>query len=112
MIRKIIFYKQYFIEFYTKQKPKIQEKIDFVLDLIKNIQRVPEKFLKHIEGSQGLYEIRIKIGTITLRIFCCFDKGNLVVLFNGFIKKSKKTPKTELTFALKLMKEYYDEQKK
>jgi phage-related protein len=70
--------------------------------------RVPEKFLKHIEGQKGLYEIRIEVGSNIFRIFCCFDKGKLVVLFNGFHKKTQKTPKQEIQLALKLMTEYFD----
>ncbi len=68
---------------------------------------IPEKFLKHIEGTEGLYEIRIKAGSNIYRIFCCFDKGSLVVLFNGFQKKDQKTPKKEIEQAEKLKLEYF-----
>ena len=96
MNREIIFYKNLFIEFYQTQDEKVKEKIKYVLELIKQVEKVPEKFLKHITGTNGLYEIRIEFQSNIYRIFCCFDKGKLVVLFNGFQKKTQKTPKNEL----------------
>ena len=91
--RKILFFETYFQDFYLKQILKVREKIGYVFRLIKIADRIPEKFLKHIEGSNGLYEISIEEGGNIFRIFCCFDKGNLVVLFNAFQKKTQKTPK-------------------
>ena len=105
--RQIIFYKTYFLDFYTIQSLKVQEKIDYVLKLIKLVDRVPEKFLKHLEGTDGIYEVRIENGSNIYRIFCCFDKGNIVVLFNAFQKKSQKTPKQEIELVIKLKKEYF-----
>ena len=75
--------------------------------MIKQVEKVPEKFLKHIEGTNGLYEIRIEYQSNIYRIFCCFDKGRIIILFNGFQKKTSKTPKNELEKAMKLMKEYF-----
>jgi phage-related protein len=62
-----------------------------------------------MSGTDGLYEIRMEYGKNIYRIFCCFDKGNIVVLFNGFQKKSQKTPSSEIEKALKIKKEYFDE---
>jgi phage-related protein len=73
---------------------------------------VPKRFLQHLEDTEGLYEIRVEYGSDIFRIFCCFDEGNLVVLFNGFQKKSQKTPTNELDLASRLMKEYFDLKKK
>jgi phage-related protein len=101
MAREIIFYEDYFIEFYQQQDDKVKSKIQYVLELIKQVDRVPEKFLKHLTGTDGLYEIRIEYQSNIYRIFCCFDKGQLVVLFNGFHKKTQKTPKSELEKAIK-----------
>jgi phage-related protein len=106
--RQIIFYEQYFPEFYIKQKDSVREKIGYVFRLIKTVNKVPEKFLKHIEGTDGLYEIRIETESNIFRIFCCFDKGNIVVLFNAFQKKTQKTPKQEIALALRLKKEYFN----
>lgn len=107
MVREIIFHENYFIDFYEKQPNKVQNKIDYVFKLIQNIERVPEKFLKYLEGTDGLYEIRVEVGSDIYRIFCFFDKGKLIVLLNGFQKKSQKTPKIELEKAVKLKKEYF-----
>jgi phage-related protein len=112
MIRKIIFFEHYFIEFYQSQDEKVKSKIQYVLELIKQVDRVPEKFLKHLSGTEGLYEIRIEYQSNIYRIFCCFDEGKLVVLFNGFQKKTQKTPKNELEKALKLMTEYFEQKNK
>ena len=107
MTREIIFHENYFIEFYQNQDEKVKIKIQYVLELIRQVDKVPEKFLKHLSGTEGLYEIRIEVKSNIYRIFCCFDKGKLVILFNGFQKKSQKTPKAELEKALKLMAEYF-----
>lgn len=106
---KIIFHKNYFIEFYQGQDKKVKLKIQYVLELIKQVDRVPEKFLKHLSGTNGLYEIRVEVQSNIYRIFCCFDDGKLVILFNGFQKKTQKTPKGELEKALKLMNEYFEQ---
>ena len=110
-IRAIITYKNYFEEFLLKQKQKVREKITWTFLLIEEIKQVPETYLKHIEGTNGLYEIRIQLGNDIFRIFCFFDTGKLVVLANGFQKKTPKTPKQEITKALKIMEEYYEDKK-
>ncbi len=86
----------------------MKNKIDDVLFLITVIERVPKKFLKHIEGTDGLYEVRVELGSNIYRIFCCFDEGRLVLLFNGFQKKTQKTPKAEIDKAEKLKNEYFN----
>jgi phage-related protein len=112
MQRKIIFYEHYFTDFYIKQSEKVQEKIEYVFKILKTVQNVPKKFLDHMTGTDGLYEIRVEFESNIYRIFCCFDKGNLVVLFNGFQKKSQKTPKKEIDLALKFKDEYFESKKK
>ena len=79
--------------------------------MIEDIQRVPETYLKHIENTDGLYEIRVQVGSDIFRIFCFFDKGKLVVLANGFQKKSQKTPSKEIEKAIKIKEEYENEKK-
>lgn len=105
--REIIFYGRHFTEFYEAQTARVQDKIDFVLRIVANTERVPAKFMKHLSGTDGLYEIRVECNRNIFRIFCCFDKGNLVVLFNAFQKKSQSTPKQEIRLAEKLKKEYF-----
>jgi phage-related protein len=90
----------------------VQEKIEYVFKIIRTVQNVPKKFFEHMSGTDGLYEIRIELESNIYRIFCCFDKGTLVVLFNGFQKKSQKTPKKEIELALKLKEEYFNTKKK
>jgi len=105
--RKIIFHDHYFQDFYLKVNDSVKDKIGYVFRVIKTVEKVPEKFLKHISGTEGLYEIRIESGSDIYRVFCCFDRGNLVVLFNAFQKKTQKTPKSEIEIAKKLKLEYF-----
>ena len=111
MSRKIIFYGNYFIEFYQKQDLKVKSKIQYVFELIREVERVPEKFLKHLVGTNGLYEVKVEYQTNIYQILCCFDEGKIVVLFNGFQKKTQKTPQNEIEKAAQLMKEYFLDKK-
>jgi phage-related protein len=110
--RKVIAYKDYFTEFFEKQRQKVKDKIIWTLELIEDLPRIPEVYLKHLENTEGLYEIRVQQGNDIFRIFCFFDKGQLVVLTCGFQKKTQKTPKREIEKAIKIKKEYEDEKKK
>ena len=89
----------------------MKDKIIWTFELIEELQKVPESYLKHIENTDGLFEIRVQQGGDIFRIFCFFDKGQLVVLTNGFQKKSQKTPKQEIDKALKIKKEYENKKK-
>lgn len=111
-IRQIVFFKSYFSDFFEKQSEKVKYKIDYVLYVVSIAEKIPVKFFDHLSGTDGLYEIRIAYGSNIYRVFCCFDEGNLVVLFNGFQKKAQKTPKSELEKALKIKKEYFDAKRK
>ncbi|MFN5088466.1 MAG: type II toxin-antitoxin system RelE/ParE family toxin [Bacteroidota bacterium] len=108
MNRSIIFFENHFIEFYQMQDQKVKDKIQYVFELIRQVDQVPEKFLKHLTGTNGLYEIRIDYQSNIFRIFCCFDQGKLVVLFNGFQKKTQKTLRKEVDKAEKLMQDYFN----
>ncbi|WP_291101762.1 MULTISPECIES: type II toxin-antitoxin system RelE/ParE family toxin [unclassified Flavobacterium] len=110
-IRVVTFYKDYFTEFFIKQREKVQDKITWTLDLIEQLEKVPETYLKHIENTGDLYEVRVKQGSDIFRIFCFFDKGKLIVLANGFQKKTQKTPRKEIDKALKIKEEYENENK-
>jgi len=107
--RKITFYKDYFQGFFDKQSKKVKAKIVWTFNLVEDLQRVPETYLKHIENTEGLYEIRVQLGSDIFRIFCFFDQGQLVILMNGFHKKTQKTPKKEIELALKIKTEYESE---
>jgi phage-related protein len=108
MTRQIIFHGEYFLDFYKNLDAKVKMKIQYVFELIKQVDRVPEKFLAPMTGYEGLFEIRIEYQSNIYRVFCCFDEGRLVVLFNGFQKKTEKTPKEEIERAMRLKKEYYE----
>ena len=110
-VRTIIIYKDYFSEFFVKQRQKVKDKIIWTFDLIEELHRVPETYLKHLENTDALYEIRIQLGSDIFRIICFFDQGQLVVLANGFQKKTQKTPKKEIEKALKIKEEYFNEKK-
>lgn len=111
-VRNVIAYKHYFIDFVKSLSEKMQDKIIKTIEYIEILQMVPEKYLKHIEGTKGLYEIRAKFSSDIVRVFCFFDGEKLVVLLSGFQKKAQKTPKNEIDKALKLMQEYFNEKEK
>ena len=92
--------------FYISLDKTTLEKFDYVFKVIRTVDRIPVKFLKHIEGTDGLYEIRVMVGNNIFRVFCCFDAGRIVILFNGSQKKSQKTPKKEINKAIVLKQEY------
>lgn len=106
--REIRFYKHYFNEFFAAQDEKVRRKIAQILVWIQTIDRLPVSILKSIEGKKGLYEIRIEYASNIYRVFCCFDEGSLVILFNGFQKKTQKTPSGEIEKAERLMNEYFN----
>ena len=101
-IREVIAYKNYFVDFLKKQPIKVQNKIFKIIEAIETLERIPTTYLKLLSGTNGLYEARIQLGTDIWRVFCFFDKGQLVVLANGFQKKTQKTPKKEIELALKI----------
>jgi phage-related protein len=104
----VISYKSFFDDFFEKQNLKVKLKITWTLKLIEEIQQIPETYLKHIEETNGLYEVRIQQGSDIFRVFSFFDEGKLIVLANGFQKKTQKNPKKEIKKALIIKKEYYD----
>ena len=110
-IREIVAYKNYFEDFLIKQPIKVQNKIFKIIEAIGTLERIPTSYLKLIAGTSGLFEARIQLGTGIWRVFCFFDSGKLVILLNGFQKKTQKTPKNEIQKALTLMKEYYEGRK-
>jgi len=110
--REIFYYKDYYLDFFKTLKPDVQKKINWTLQLKATIDRVPKKYFDHITNSTGIFEIRVEVGTDIYRVFSFFDKGNLIILINGFQKKTQKTPKSEIELAEKLKKQYFDEKAK
>ena len=85
--REILYYKSYYLDFFIKLKPEVKKKFNWTLQLIETIDRVPEKYFQHLTGTTGLYEVRVEVGPNIYRVFCFFDKGQLIILVNGFQKK-------------------------
>ncbi len=108
-VREVIAYKDYFENFLKEQPIKVQDKIFKIIEAIETLERVPSTYLKAIAGTNGLFETRIRLGKNIWRVFCFFDEGKLVILLNGFVKKTQKTPRNEIKKAQKLMQEYYNE---
>jgi len=109
-IREVIYYGEYFWDFYKQLSFKVKKKINWTIGLLQFPEIIPEKYLKHIEGTD-LYEIRVSFGNNIFRIFCFFDKDRLVIILNGFQKKTQKTPETEIDRALRLKQDYYEDKK-
>jgi len=109
-IREVIYYGDYFWDLYKKQSIKVKKKINWTIGLLQYLEIIPEKYLKHIEVTD-LYEIRVSFGNNIFRIFCFFDSDRLVIILNGFQKRLKKHPKTEIDRALRLKQNYYEDKK-
>lgn len=107
-VREVVEFENHFSEFLKKQPIKVQNKIFKIIEAIETLERVPSNYLKMLIGTNGLYEARIQLGSDIWRVFCFFDNGKLVILLNGFTKKTQKTPKNEIDKALNLMQKYYD----
>ena len=109
--RSIVLYKNYFAGFFAKQRQSVKDKILWTFKLIEELNQIPETYLKHLQGTNGLYEIRVQSGNNIYRLFCFFDDRNLVILINAFQKKTQKTPQQEIDRAIKIKKDYYEEKK-
>jgi len=108
-IRDIYYYKSFYLDFLETLKPDVKRKFNWTLKLIATLDRVPAKYFNHMENTTGLFEIRVEVGSNIYSVFSFFDKGRLIILLNGFQKKSQKTPKGEIELAEKLKKQYFDE---
>ena len=107
MNRKIRVYKRHFLDFIEQLSERERRKIDYGLQLLKTQERLSTKFVKLIR--EGLFELRTEFNGNIYRVFSIFDDGQIVVLFNGFQKKTQKTPSTEIEKALKIKEQYYAE---
>jgi phage-related protein len=112
MIREIIVWGDHFFSFYNQLDIKVKKKIDYVFWLIRYTDKVPIRFLKYLEDTDGLYEIKVSTTFKAIRILCFFDESKLVVIVNSFFKKSKKTPKQEIELGKRLKKEYFESKKR
>ena len=108
-IRTIFYYKHYYLNFFNAQTQDVQKKFDWTLELIATTKWVPKKYFQHMEGTDGIYEVKVEVGSNIFRAFAFFDKGQLIVIANAFQKKTQKTPKNEIELAKKIKKEYFNE---
>ena len=111
-VRQVVAYANYFKDFKKSLSKETLQKIYQIFIYIMTQEQVPAKFLKSITGVVGLYEIRVEESGNIYRIFCCMDEGRLVILFNGFQKKSQKTPPEEIERAKRIMNEYFAQKNK
>ena len=111
-VRNIFYYKNYYLDFYTTLNPEVKKKFNWTLQLVSETERVPEKYFSHMTGSSGLFEIRVEVGSNIYRVFSFFDEGKLIILVNGFIKKTPRTPKSEIELAERIKKQYFHEKDK
>ena len=95
-LRNIFYYKSYYLDFYKTLNDDVKKKFNWTLKSLATVERVPIKYFRHIKNSSGLYEIRVEVGSNIFRVFSFFDKGQMIILINGFQKKSQKTPKKKL----------------
>jgi phage-related protein len=107
--REILFFKHYFLDFYESVTKVVQLKIEWTLQLISELDRIPRQYFKHVESTKGLFEIRVEVEGNIYRIFSFFDVGNLIVIGNAYQKKNNKLSRTEINKALTIMKEYHHE---
>ena len=105
MQRQILYYKHYFLEFFLSLDEGVKRKFAYVLEVLKTQERIGRNFVKHIR--EGVFELRVQHNGNIYRAFFIFDDGNVVVLFNGFQKKTQKTPSGEIDKAIKIKNEYY-----
>lgn len=113
----VTFYKtvdgKYPVEDFLNSLPgKVAQKVTWVLSLLEDMDIVPSSYFKKLVGSEGIWECRVQFGSNAYRIFCFFDDKSVVVLTNGFIKKSQKTPRSEIEKAETYRRDFLERRKK
>jgi len=93
-IREILYFEDHYLDFYKTLKPEVKKKFNWTLQLIATVERIPEKYFKHLTGTDGLFEIRVEVGSNIYRVFSFFDKGQLMYLPTDFKRKHKRRQKT------------------
>jgi phage-related protein len=108
-LRSVLYYEDYYLNFFNSLRPEVKKKFNWTFQLFEELEFIPEKYFKHLSGTGGLFEIRVEVGSDIFRVFSFFDEGNLIILINGFQKKTQKTPKSEIELAQKIKKRYLNE---
>lgn len=107
--RQVLYYEDYYLSFFETLSLDEKQKFNWTLKLIESVQRVPEKYFKSLTNSEGIFEIRVEVNSTIYRVFSFFDEGNLIILMNGFKKKTQKTPRSEIKKAELIKKNYFYE---
>jgi len=115
--RKVTFYKTAdgkcpIRDFLESLSGKVARKVTWALNLLEDLDRVPSTYFKKLTGSEEIWECRITFGSNAYRIFCFFAGNSVVVLTHGLVKKSRKTPKSEIEKAEAYRKEFLRRRKK
>ena len=110
MYRKVTFYttadgKCPVVEFIDSQPVKVAQKIAWFLKAVQEIEKVPKTYFKKLSDTD-FYEVRIELGRNIYRLLGFFHNGNIVILTNGFQKKTQKTPKSEIEVCEERMKDF------
>jgi phage-related protein len=110
-VRTIIFYRfpngaSPVEEFLDSLTGKQAQKVLWVLRLIEEMDVVPRQYFKKLVDSEGIWEVRAQCGNLAFRLLGFFDGGELLILTNGFAKKTQKTPPQEMALALRRKEEY------
>src|SRR5674476_436483 len=99
-IKQVYYYKNYYLDFFQSLNSDVKKNFNRTIKLIATIESVPVKFLKHIENTDGLYEVRVEDETDMYRVFCFFDKGKLIILILSLIHISEPTRQAEISYAV------------
>jgi len=98
-------------EFLDSLNDKQTAKITWVLRIIRDYERVSKEYFKKLVSTDDIWEVRIKLGKDIFRILCFFDDGKIIILTNGFVKKSQKTPSSEIRLAENRKRDYQERKK-
>jgi len=99
-------------EFLDSLTGKQAQKVLWVLQLIEELDVIPRQYFKKLVDSEGIWEVRIQFGNDIFRLLSFFDGGTLLILTNGFAKKTQKTPTQEIALAVRRKEDYLSRRKK
>jgi phage-related protein len=88
-------------EFLDNLSTKDALKVTWVLKLVEETKIIPKTYFKKLIDTDEIWEIRINSRSNAFRLLCFRNKGNIIILTNGFKKKTEKTPKNEIKLAEK-----------
>lgn len=111
-MRKILFYETEAGEkpikkFLDSLDSRQAQKIIWVMKLIEDHEQVPATYFKKLRTTD-IWEVRAQLGNNIFRLLGFISDGNLIILTNGFQKKTQKTPKSEIELAEKRKKKYLE----